>query len=271
MDLHSSNAATTLFSLREMKARGEKITCLTAYDSSFARILDAAGIDTILVGDSLGVVVQGRDTTVPVSVADMEYHCRCVTRVVRRALVICDMPFMSYCTVGDALRNAARLVRKGGAQVLKLEVGKHQVEIVRELAARGVACCAHVGLRPQWVHKLGGYKVQARDAVSAERLVDEARELAEAGADLLVLECVPAEAGSLVSAAVRIPVIGIGAGADCDGQVLVLNDALGVPGQVPRFARNFLHGRDSVEAAVTAYITAVKAGEFPADEHTYPA
>ncbi len=271
MSAHNNSAATTLASLKAMKAGGEKAACLTAYDASFARVLDGAGVDAILVGDSLGVVIQGQDTTVPVSVADMAYHCRCVTRAVRRALVICDMPFMSYRTVDAALRNAIRLMQEGGAQMVKLEAGEHQVEIVRELAACGVACCAHVGLRPQWVHKLGGYKVQAKDTVSAGRLLGEAQALAAAGADLLVLECVPAAVGAAVAAAVKIPVIGIGAGADCDGQVLVLHDVLGMTDPAPRFARNFLRGRDSVSAAVGAYVAAVKSGEFPAAEHVYSA
>ena len=265
------NTGVTLSSLKGMKAAGEKIACLSAYDASFARVLDNTGIDVVLVGDSLGVVIQGYDTTMPVSVTDMVYHCRCVTRAVSRALVICDMPFMSYSTVGDALRNATRLIQKGGAQVVKLEAGEHQVDIVRELTAWGIACCGHIGLRPQWVHKLGGYKAQAKDPVSVKQLLSEARALDEAGADLLVLECVPADVGSTVSREVGIPVIGIGAGARCDGQILVLHDVLGITDPAPRFAKNFLEGHDSVKTAIAAYIAAVKAVDFPAREHIYPA
>lgn len=271
MNLHNDGAGITLASLRAMKAGGEKIACLTAYDASFARVLDEAGAEVILVGDSLGIVIQGRDTTVPVSMEDAAYHCRCVTRAARRALIVCDMPFMSYSTVDKALSNAARLMQEGGAHVVKLEAGEHQVEIVRALAARGVACCAHVGLRPQWKHKLGGYKIQAKDAASAERLLNEAKALAGAGADLLVLECVPAPVGDAISAEVKVPVIGIGAGAGCDGQVLVLHDVIGITRPPPRFAKDFLHGRDSIEDAIAAYVAAVKRGEFPASEHVYTA
>lgn len=269
MNLHNNDAGITLASLGALKAGGEKIACLTAYDASFARVLDEAGVEVILVGDSLGVVIQGRDTTVPVSLEDAVYHCRCVAHAARRALIVCDMPFMSYCTVNQALSSAARLMQEGSAHVVKLEAGEHQVEIVRALATRGVACCAHVGLRPQWKHKLGGYRLQAKDAASADRLLSEAKTLVEAGADLLVLECVPASVGKAISAAVKAPVIGIGAGADCDGQVLVLHDVIGVTCPPPRFAKNFLRGCDSIKNAVSAYVTAVKSGAFPASEHVY--
>lgn len=269
MSPHNGDTEITLASLKAMKDGGEKIACLTAYDASFARVLDEAGVEVMLVGDSLGIVVQGRGTTVPVSVEDAAYHCRCVARAARRAMIVCDMPFMSYCTVDKALGNAGRLMQEGGAHVVKLEAGEHQVEIVRALATRGVACCAHVGLRPQWMHKLGGYKVQARDDASANRLLNEAKALTDAGADLLVLECVPARVGEEISAAVQVPVIGIGAGAGCDGQVLVLHDVIGMTRPPPRFAKNFLRGRDSVEDAVAAYVTAVKSGAFPAPEHVY--
>ena len=271
MSLHNDRKGKTLASLKAMKQSGEKIACLTAYDASFARLLDNAGIDAVLVGDSLGIVVQGEHTTLPVSVEDMAYHCACVTRGLRWALVICDMPFMSYRTVDDALRNATRLMQEGGAHMVKLEAGEHQLEIVRELSACGVPSCAHIGLRPQWVHKVGGYKVQAQDTLSAEQLLREARALAEAGADLLVLECVPGDVGAAVSREVAMPVIGIGAGAACDGQVLVLYDALGITGPLPRFAQDFLRGRDSIGAAVEAYIGAVKDGSFPAERHHYSA
>ena len=269
MSLHNGDTRITLASLKAMKAGREKIACLTAYDASFGRVLDEAGLEVVLVGDSLGIVVQGEDTTVPVSLDDVAYHCRCVARSVRRALIVCDMPFMSYCTVDRALSNAARLMQEGGAHVVKLEAGAHQVEIVHALATRGVACCAHVGLRPQWMHKLGGYKVQAREAASADQLLDEAKALVEAGADLLVLECVPARVGEEISAEVEVPVIGIGAGAGCDGQVLVLHDVIGMTRPAPRFAKDFLHGRNSIRDAVAAYVAAVKERTFPAPEHVY--
>lgn len=257
----------TFTSLKKIKADGEKIACLTAYDASFARVLDEAGVEVALVGDSLGIVVQGGETTVPVGVSDMVYHCRCVARAARRALVLCDMPFMSYYTVGEALANATRLMKEGGAHGVKLEAGERQLEVVRALADCGIPCCAHIGLRPQWVHKLGGYKVQASDAAAENQLHNDARALADAGADLVVIECVPSQVGASVAAAVEIPVIGIGAGADCDGQVLVLHDVLGMTDPMPRFAENFLRGRDSIQAAVAAYVAAVKTGKFPPGGH----
>ena len=262
-------ARVTFDSLRRMKTEGEKIACLTAYDATFARVLDTAGVDVVLVGDTLGIVIQGKDTTVPVSVSDMVYHCRCVSRGAGRALIVCDMPFMSYFSVDRALRNATRLMQEGSAHGVKLEAGEHQVEILRELTACGIPCCAHLGLRPQWVHKSGGYRVQAKSAADAQRLLDEARALEEAGADLLLIECVPAGVADRVRDAVGIPVIGIGAGAGCDGQVLVLYDLLGISESPPRFTENFLRGQTSVASAVQAYVEAVKSGEFPARRHTY--
>ena len=269
MTAYPELAGVTFDSLKKMKAEGEKIACLTAYDVTFARVLDTSGVDVVLVGDTLGIVIQGKDTTLPVSVSDMAYHCRCVTRGVRRALVVCDMPFMSYSSVDQALANAARLMQEGGAHGVKLEAGEHQTEILRELTACGIPCCAHLGLRPQWVYKSGGYRVQAKNAVGAEQLLSEARALEKVGADLLLVECVPAGVADSVRDAVEIPVIGIGAGAGCDGQVLVLYDVLGVSKSPPRFAENFLSGRASVASAVQAYVKAVKSGEFPAGRHTY--
>ena len=269
MNAQGNNMKVTFDSLKMMKAKGEKIACLTAYDATFARILDGAGIDMILVGDTLGIVIQGQDTTIPVSLSDMIYHCHCVARTTRRALVLCDMPFMSYYTIDKALKNATRLMREGGAHGVKLEAGEHQVEVVRELAACGIPCCAHLGLRPQWMHKLGGYKVQARDSVSVDLLLKDAKDLADAGADLLLLECVPAKVGDVLRDKVDIPVIGIGAGASCDGQILVLYDILGITELPLRFTENFLSSSHSVKSAVTAYIDAVKSGKFPSDKHTY--
>lgn len=261
----------TLTTLKEMKRRGEKITCLTAYDYSFASLLDNVGIDMIMVGDSLGMVMQGHDSTLPVSVADMTYHARCVARGTKRALIIVDMPFMSYQqSSAHAFASAGRLMQKGGAQVVKLEGGEPMAETVRFLVERGVPVCAHLGLTPQSVHQLGGYRVQGREATSAERIRHDARVLQEAGASLLVLEAVPSELAKTITSDLEIPTIGIGAGPDCDGQVLVLQDMLGIyPRSSPKFSRNFMQGAASVEEAVKTYIAAVKSGAFPGPEHSF--
>lgn len=259
----------TLPMLREMKRRQEKIVSLTAYDATFAGLLDIAGIEVILVGDSLGMVVQGQATTVPVSMDDMVYHSRAVARGCQRALLMVDMPFMSYATPAQALVNAARLMQEGGAHIVKLEGGVLQADVVQALTQRGIPVCAHLGLQPQSIHKLGGYKVQGRDEDARELLLDAARILEEAGADMLLVECVPASLGAAITSAVEIPVIGIGAGADCDGQVLVLYDMLGITqGKTPKFSKNFLRN-SSVQTAVSEYIQAVKAGTFPSAEHGF--
>ena len=256
-----------------MKRRGEKITCLTAYDFSFAALLDHAGVDIVMVGDSLGMVVQGHESTLPVSVADMVYHCRCVARGAARALVVGDMPFLSYQESPQrALASAGRLMQRGGAQVVKLEGGEPMAETVRFLTERGIPVCAHLGLTPQSVHQLGGYRVQGREATGAERIRRDAGLLQQAGAGLLVLEAVPAELAKAITAELEIPTIGIGAGPDCDGQVLVLYDVLGIyPRPSPKFTRNFLDGAASIEGAVKRYIAAVKSGEFPGPEHSFHA
>lgn len=254
-----------------MKRRGEKITCLTAYDYSFASLLENAGIDMIMVGDSLGMVMQGHDSTLPVSVADMVYHARCVARGAKRALIIVDLPFMSYQqSPAHAFASAGRLMQKGGAQVVKLEGGEPMAETVRFLVERGVPVCAHLGLTPQSVHQLGGYRVQGREATAAEKIRRDAKVLQEAGASLLVLEAVPSELAKTISSDLEIPTIGIGAGPDCDGQVLVLQDMLGIyPRPSPKFSKNFMQGAASVEAAVKSYIAAVKSGAFPGPEHSF--
>ncbi len=261
----------TLATLKDMKRKGEKITCLTAYDYSFASLLDRAGIDMIMVGDSLGMVMQGHETTLPVSLADMVYHARCVTRGASRALIVVDMPFASYQeSPPRAFASAGRLMQRGGAQVVKLEGGEPMAETVRFLVERGIPVCAHLGLTPQSVHQLGGYRVQGREASAAERLRHDARTLQQAGASLLVLEAVPAELARTMTAELEIPTIGIGAGPGCDGQVLVLHDMLGVyPRPSPKFSRNFMQGAASVEDAVKAYIAAVKSGTFPGPEHSF--
>ena len=260
----------TLTTLAEMKAEGEKIAVLTAYDASFARLVDESGVEVVLVGDSLGMVVQGGETTLPVTMEDVVYHTRAVTKGCRRALVVADMPFMSYPNVDTALTNAARLIQEGGARMVKLEGNARQAEVVTALAERGIPVCGHLGLQPQYVHKLGGYRVQGRGRGEAAAMVEDASLLARAGADLLVLECVPPLLAEEISKAVDIPVIGIGAGGATDGQVLVLHDLLGATERPPRFAKDFLTGcADGIPGALRAYVEAVKSGAFPAPEHSF--
>jgi 3-methyl-2-oxobutanoate hydroxymethyltransferase len=260
----------TITTLRELKQAGQKITCLTAYDYSFANLLDRAGLDTIMVGDSLGMTMQGHASTLPVTIDDMAYHCACVTRGVTRALIIGDMPFGSYqVSPEQAFENAAILMQTG-AQVVKLEGGAPMTETVRFLVERGIPVCAHLGLTPQSVHQLGGYRVQGREADAAQRLRDDAKRLQAAGASLLVLEAVPAALAKVISAELDIPTIGIGAGVDTDGQVLVLQDMLGLyPRPSPKFSRNFMQGAESIEAAIRAYVEAVRGKIFPGPEHSY--
>lgn len=261
----------TLTTLREMKRAGEKIACLTAYDFSFASVLDQAGVDLVMVGDSLGMVMQGHETTLTVSVADMAYHSACVARGCKRALIVVDMPFMSYqVSPQQALENAGRLLQEGGAQVVKLEGGAPMADTVRFLVDRGIPVCGHLGLTPQSLHQLGGYRVQGRDESSAKRIREDARLLQQAGAGLLVLEAVPAALAKQITEEVDIPTIGIGAGLDCDGQILVLQDMLGIyPRPSPKFSRNFMQDATDIPAAIKVYVTAVKNGEFPATEHSY--
>ncbi len=264
----------TVTTLQAMKLRGEKIACLTAYDASFAALLDGAGVEILLVGDSLGMVIQGRDTTLPVTLDEMIYHTRCVARGSHRALLMADMPFMADADPQQALQSAGRLMKEGGAQMIKLEGGANQLESVRRLAEQGIPVCAHLGLQPQSVHKLGGYKVQGRDIEAAARIRDDALALQQAGADMLLLECVPAALGAEISQKASIPVIGIGAGPGCDAQVLVLYDILGVtPGKRPRFSHDFVtdsgEGVSGIAGAVRRYVEAVKSGSFPADQHCF--
>jgi len=261
-------APISVATLAAMKTRGERITCLTCYDASFARLLDAAGLDVLLVGDSLGMVLQGHSTTVPVTVDQMVYHTACVARGRTHALLIGDLPFLACATPELALTNAGRLMQEGGAQVVKLEGGASMVETVRRLTEQGVPVCAHLGLLPQSVNRIGGYRFQGRDPDSAQRIRQDALALQEAGASLLVLECVPAALAEAISRALTIPVIGIGAGAGCDGQVLVLHDMLGLNSRPPRFSRDFLKGQGAVSEALAAYVAAVRAGSFPGTEET---
>ncbi|HEY5643030.1 MAG TPA: 3-methyl-2-oxobutanoate hydroxymethyltransferase [Woeseiaceae bacterium] len=256
--------------LRSMKDAGEKIACLTAYDASFAVLVDAARTDLVLVGDSLGMVIQGHDTTVPVTVNDIIYHCRSVARGLRRAFLVADMPFMSYTEPGLALDNAVRLMQEGGAMMIKLEGGEGQIEIVEHLARHDIPVCAHLGLKPQSVHKIGGFKVQGREPDKAAEMVSTARRLQDAGADIVLLECVPNEVGRAVTEQLTVPVIGIGAGPDVDGQILVLYDVLGITvGRTPRFVRNFQAEHPAPLEALRAYVKAVKDREYPAPEHCF--
>ena len=259
----------TVTSLRKMKQTGEKIAMLTAYDASFARVLDNQGVDIILVGDSLGMVIQGLDTTVPVTMDEMVYHTRAVTQASQRALVIGDLPFMSYTSPEMALLNSARLMQEGRAHMVKLEGGAPQVATVAQLAHHGVPVCAHLGLQPQSVHKLGGYRVQGRDEAVAKQMLADAKALQDAGADLLVLECVPVNVAATISQALNIPVIGIGAGRECDGQVLVLHDMLGISAKAPKFSQDFIGEGATIPQAVAAYVQAVKANTFPQDQHCF--
>lgn len=270
MSVH--NSQITLTTLDNLKAKHEPITCLTCYDASFTRILEAAGVEVLLVGDSLGNVIQGHDSTLPVTVADVAYHSACVARVRQRALLIADMPFLSYSSPTQALRSAAQLLQKGGAQMVKLEGGIEQIDTIYFLSTQGVAVCAHLGLLPQSVHKLGGYRVQGRTMEAASELKTAALAVETAGAKLLILECVPAELAAEITRSLHIPVIGIGAGVDCDGQVLVLYDMLGIrliEVNPPRFVKNFLLGQDNIAVAIRAYVAAVKSRQFPTAEHSF--
>ena len=256
--------------LRKMKDNGEKIACLTAYDASFGLLVDAAGTDVVLVGDSLGMVIQGHDTTVPVTVADIIYHSKMVRRGLRRAFLMADMPFMSYTNPGQALDNAVLLMQEGGAMMIKLEGGAGQLEIVEHLARHDIPVCAHLGLKPQSVHKIGGFKVQGRDPDKAQEMIENSRRLQDAGADIVLLECVPNELGQVVTSALEVPVIGIGAGPDVDGQILVLYDMLDITkGKTPRFVKNFMQGLDAPIDALAAYVKAVKDGSYPEPEHCF--
>lgn len=256
--------------LVKMKAEGEKIACITAYDASFATLVDDAGVDVVLVGDSLGMVVQGHDTTVPVTLADIIYHCRAVAKGLYRPFLIADMPFMTYASREQALDNAVRLMQEGGAKMVKLEGGASQVEIVEFLASHDIAVCAHLGLKPQSVHKVGGFRVQGREEEAAERMLRDAQALQGAGADVVLLECIPSALGKHITEQLHVPVIGIGAGPDTDGQILVLYDVLDITsGRKPKFSKNFLAGRDSVLEAVKAYTQAVKSKEYPGPEHCF--
>lgn len=260
----------TLDTLQTMKRRGEKIACLTTYDAGFTQVLEAAGIDMFIIGDSLGMVVMGYDTTLPVTMDDMVYHAANVARVGRRCYRVVDLPYQSYANTQQALTNARRLVEEGGADMVKLEGGTGVAAIVEHLTGHGIPVCGHVGLLPQSIEELGGYKVQGHGAEAARAILTDAHALEAAGAGLLVMECIPAVLAAEITADVGIPTIGIGAGHDCDGQVLVLYDMLGITqGRLPRFVKDFLAEGGSIPGAIAAYVRAVRDGSYPAPQHAY--
>ena len=260
--------------LRRMRSAGEKIACLTCYDASFALIEDRAGVDVVLVGDSLGMVLHGGSTTTPVTVDDIVYHSKCVAPFLKRAFLMADLPFLSYATLDRALDASQRMMQEGGAKMVKLEGGREQANIVEYLAVRGVPVCAHLGLQPQFIHKMGAFKVQGRDDATAEAMIHDAKVLADAGADALLLECIPAALGQKISDASPVPVIGIGAGPAVHGQILVLHDILNISptvtlGRKPRFVKNYMQGAPDIESAIKAYVAEVKSAAYPAETHCF--
>jgi 3-methyl-2-oxobutanoate hydroxymethyltransferase len=266
----STRPPVTLTTLARMKEEGERIACLTCYDASFAVLVDEADADVVLVGDSLGMVIQGHDTTVPVTMDHVVYHCRAVARGLNRPFLMADLPFMSYPSKEQALTNSVRLMQEGGAKMVKLESGAGQTQIVEFLTSHDIAVCAHLGLKPQSVHKSGGFRVQGRDSDAGERMLHDAKDLEAAGADMLLLECIPTELGRMVTASVHVPVIGIGAGPHTDGQILVLYDVLDITsGRKPRFVRNFMTDAGTNLQALKNFVTAVKKRDYPAAEHSF--
>ncbi|WP_413438789.1 3-methyl-2-oxobutanoate hydroxymethyltransferase [Sulfuriferula sp. GW1] len=261
---------TTLTTLQQRAGQGEKLAVLTCYDATFATLLETAGVDMLLVGDSLGMVLQGRGSTLPVSLPDMAYHTAAVARGATHSFIIADLPFGSYqASPAQALQSAAALMA-AGAHCVKLEGGAVMVETIAFLSARGIPVCAHIGLLPQSVNALGGYKVQGKTDSAAQQLRADAQALEQAGACMVLMEAVPAALAKSITETLHVPTIGIGAGPDCSAQVLVLHDMLGItPGKPARFVKNFMAGADSIQAAVSAYVQAVKGGQFPAPEHCF--
>ena len=267
---YATRPPMTVSTLAKMKSERQKIACVTAYDASFAALVDEAGVDVVLVGDSLGMVIQGHNTTVPVTLEDVIYHCKAVSRGLYRPFLMADMPFMTYASPEQALNNAVRLMQEGGAKMVKLEGGASQVEVVEFLANHDIAVCAHLGLKPQSVHKVGGFRVQGRQDEAAEQMRRDAKALEQAGADLVLLECIPSALGAQITAELSVPVIGIGAGPDTDGQILVLYDLLDITiGRKPKFSRNFMAGVDSPLQAIKNYVSAVRDTSYPAPEHCF--
>jgi len=270
MSQHAVTDKVTTQTLRQMKTARQRIVSLTAYDAAFARVLDAAGCDFILVGDSVGMVVQGHATTIPVSVDDIIYHTRMVARGTQRALVMADMPFMSYHSPNECLHNAARLMKEGGAEMVKLEWGALQLDMVARLTECGIPVCAHLGLTPQAIFKMGTYRVQGRQHDTAQKMIADARALEEAGADMLLLECVPMKLAEEITRAATVPVIGIGAGPDVDGQILVLYDILDIaPGKRTRFSKNYMREVGSIHTAIEDYVREVRTGAFPTADYAF--
>ena len=261
----------TVTKLHQMKKSGDKISVLTSYDASFTMLIENSGCEVILVGDSLGMVIQGKESTVPVSMKEMLYHTSMVRRVSKNCMIIADMPFLSYASKESALKNAGKLMKQSGAHMVKLEGGTIRLEVVKTLSDNSIPVCAHLGLLPQSIHKLGGYKVQGRETTQAETILKDAIALQQAGADMLVLECVPAALAAKITGSIDIPTIGIGAGVNCDGQVLVLYDMLGITsGKRPRFSKDFLlESNGRIQTAINNYVTAVRDCSFPAEEHSY--
>ena len=261
---------TTLTSLQALRDKGEKITALTCYDASFAALLEAGGVDVLLVGDSLGMVLQGHETTLPVTLDEMVYHTACVARGSKQAFIITDMPFGTFQVSPEkTFENAARLMA-AGAQMIKLEGGAAMAETISFLSGRGIAVCAHIGLTPQSVHQIGGYRVQGKNEADAQRLLQDAVIVEQAGAGLMVLEAMPALLAAEITANVSIPTIGIGAGAACSGQVLVLHDMLDIyPGKKARFVKNYMQGAQGIADAVKRFVIEVKLGAFPGAEHSF--
>ncbi|HRI92199.1 MAG: 3-methyl-2-oxobutanoate hydroxymethyltransferase [Candidatus Accumulibacter sp.] len=270
MSTHVATRRRTHVDLAKMRANGEKIAMLTCYDASFAQLCDTADVDVLLIGDSLGMVLQGRDSTLAVTLADVAYHTACVVRGSHRPMIIADMPFGSFQeSPQQALRNAVPLVASG-AQMVKIEGGAEMAETTRFLSSRGIPVCGHVGLTPQSVHQIGGYRVQGRDNSGAVRLLADALAQQEAGATLIVLEAIPEALAAEVTSSLAIPTIGIGASRECSGQVLVLHDMLDIStGRKARFVRNFMAGETTIAGAIVAYVAAVKNGSFPGPEHCY--
>lgn len=266
----SARPPVTLATLHKMRDEREPIACLTCYDASMAVLVDAANTDLVLVGDSLGMVVQGHDTTVPVTVDDIIYHTKAVARGIHRPLLVADLPFMSYPSREQALHNSVRLMQEGGAGMVKLESGAEQIRIVEFLASHDIAVCAHLGLRPQSVHKTGGFRVQGRQKDAAANMLQMGLDLQSAGADLMLLECIPAQLGAEITAALDVPVIGIGAGPGTSGQIQVIYDVLDITsGRKPRFAQTYTSANGSPLGALEAYVAAVKSRSYPAPEHCF--
>ncbi|WP_193316618.1 3-methyl-2-oxobutanoate hydroxymethyltransferase [Janthinobacterium rivuli] len=264
-----ANKAVTIHTLATLRAAGEKITMLTCYDASFASLMDRCGVEILLIGDSLGMVCNGHNSTLPVTVAELAYHTAAVARGSKSAMILADLPFGAYATPETAYANAVILMQ-AGAHMIKIEGGAWLAEIVRFLTERGIPICAHIGLTPQFVHQLGGYKVQGKSTESATELKNDALTLQNAGAAIVLMEAMPSQLGKEVTEMLTIPTIGIGAGPDCSGQVLVMHDMLGVfPGRKARFVRNFMEGAASIDDAVIGYVKAVKDGSFPALEHCF--